>query len=233
MENDTREYPATIPSSLSLDLIDNHRITDPYYRDNFLKFYQYETKDATYSTSFTLPSATLTSYRQFLVFEGLDTYAEVRLNNLTILSAQNMFRRYQVPVTFKENNTLTVHFTSSAKMDLQHESEFDSLHGFRLPQNYSFTRKAAYQYGWDWGPRILTVGIWKEVSLLLYNHSQIEGLRLTHSPIGRQTTSLTVTLSAHLTHLDAQADYQLTLKAWKQSTKQYILDTSIRIESVS
>lgn len=59
------------------------------------------------------------------------------------------------------NNTLVVEFESSAKHDLRKEKDFYDEFGFSLPQNYSFSRKAAYQYGWDWGPRILTSGIWK------------------------------------------------------------------------
>ena len=48
IDNSSFKYPATIPSSLSLDLVDNGHINKPYYRDNFLAFYGYETKDATY-----------------------------------------------------------------------------------------------------------------------------------------------------------------------------------------
>ena len=57
IENDTRSFKAYIPSTLSLDLIDNGLIdSDPYYRDNFLKYYEYETKDASYHTNFYISS---------------------------------------------------------------------------------------------------------------------------------------------------------------------------------
>jgi beta-mannosidase len=80
-----------------------------------------------------------------------------------------MFRNYSVKVNFKANNSLTVNFTSSAKYDLQQEGKFINTNGFALPANYSFTRKAAYQYGWDWGPRVLTVGIWRPVNIVIYD----------------------------------------------------------------
>jgi beta-mannosidase len=54
-----------------------------------------------------------------LVFEGLDTHAEVYLNGEHILSAHNMFRRYEVAVELAQTNILIVNFTSSAKYDLQ------------------------------------------------------------------------------------------------------------------
>lgn len=91
----------------------------------------------------------------------MDTHAEVYLNGQHILSAHNMFRRFEVLVKFNRSNDLVVNFTSSVKHDLAQEKIFKEEYGFGLPQNYSFTRKAAYQYGWDWGPRILSVGIWK------------------------------------------------------------------------
>jgi beta-mannosidase len=59
------------------------------------------------------------SKHQYLIFEGLDTYADVYLNGERILSAENMFRRYELEVNFKANNTLVVNFTSSVKMDLK------------------------------------------------------------------------------------------------------------------
>jgi len=93
--------------------------SNPYYRDNFLKFYDYETKDASYQTIFNFSSTLLNYKYQYLVFEGLDTHAEVYLNGKHILSAHNMFRRYEVAVDLAQTNKLIVNFTSSAKYDLQ------------------------------------------------------------------------------------------------------------------
>ena len=128
-----------------------------------------------------------------------------------------MFRRFEVAVDLKAINTLVINFTSSGKKDLEKEAEFKEEYGFTLPQNYSFTRKAAYQYGWDWGPRILTLGIWKEVNILIYNHIKIENLRLTHTEIDQQTTTVTAKLTADLGHLDPSAEYLLTATVLKHS----------------
>jgi len=64
------------------------------------------------------------------------------------------------------------------------------MYGIHLPANYSFTRKAAYQYGWDWGPRVLSVGIWKEVNILIYNDTRINNLRFKHSNITKNIKSI-------------------------------------------
>jgi beta-mannosidase len=125
IESNPKEYPSITPSSLAWDLIDNKIVSnDPYFRDNFLQFYDYESKDAYYKTTFNVSATLINSQHQYLVFEGLDTHAEVYLNGQHILSAHNMFRRYEVDVKFKAVNELAVNFTSSVKYDLLKEKEF-------------------------------------------------------------------------------------------------------------
>lgn len=233
-EGSAREYPTTIPSSLAWDLIDNKIVSsDPYYRDNFLQFYQYETKDATYRTSFTINSNILASKHQYLVFEGLDTHAEVFLNGQHILSAHNMFRRYEVEVKFNRTNDLIVNFTASTKHDLQQEQVFKDTYGFRLPANYSFTRKAAYQYGWDWGPRILSVGIWKEVFAVLYNDTRLDNLRFTHSAINKTIKAINCQVGVDISHLDQLASYSLTLLVKRKANSLPIHSEVISIKSTT
>lgn len=76
IENNSKEYSSNSPSCLAWDLIDNKIVSnDPYFRDNFLQFYQYETKDAYYKTTFNISSNLINSQKQYLIFEGLDTHA--------------------------------------------------------------------------------------------------------------------------------------------------------------
>ena len=84
-----------------------------------------------------------------------------------------MFRQFEVNVTLEKLNNLTVKFYSASKHDLSQENAFVQKYGFNLPANYSFSRKAAYHYGWDWGPRVASMGIWKQVYLNCYNESRI------------------------------------------------------------
>lgn len=99
-----------------------------------------------------------------------------------------------------------------------------------MPQNYSFTRKASYQYGWDWGPRILTVGIWKDVNILIYNDSRIENLRLVHSEIDKKTTKITGSFSADVSHLDSKASYECEISLVKKSNKEVLAKGSVPIQ---
>ena len=99
---------------------------------------------------------------------GLDTHCDVYFNNEKVLTSRNMYVGHRLAVQLKEKNEIRIEFNSSANYDIQMAQKFREEQGFDLPQNFSFTRKAAYQYGWDWGPRILTVGIWKPVTVEIY-----------------------------------------------------------------
>ena len=108
------------------------------------------------------------SERTELVFEGLDTYANVYLNDSLVLTADNMFRTWVIDVSGILNdgeNQLKVHFISP----LNYHRETVKNAGYKLPsgnetgplQVSCYTRKAAYQFGWDFGPRFVTCGIWR------------------------------------------------------------------------
>ena len=110
-----------------------------------------------------------------LIFNGLDTYADVWLNGEKILHADNMFVKYQKEVKNilkKRGNELKVRFYPFDK-------QRDSLIGtypIRFPEKYAVMRKAAYQNGWDWAPRYLNMGIWKDVELRGWTGYKIENV---------------------------------------------------------
>lgn len=82
--------------------------------------------------------------------------------------------------------------------------------GFSLPANYSYTRKAAYQYGWDWGPRLLTVGIWKDAYIEAYNYTYLDNVQVRNSKVTRGIKQANLTVSTSL-ELDAAQNYTLTV----------------------
>ena len=105
-----------------------------------------------------------------LVFHGLDTYAEVRLNDRTILEADNMFRSWTVDVKKllrPGENTLEILFRSPLPPALEARAALPYVlpagNDRGDPPSRVFVRKAAYHYGWDWGPRFVTSGIWRPV----------------------------------------------------------------------
>ncbi len=108
-----------------------------------------------------------------LVFEGLDTFADVYLNEQAILHADNMFRRWRIPVkaVLKPGpNTLRVVFQSAVEKMLPYAKSLPyilpsiSTHNYGNEENIAtapFTRKALYNYGLGWGPRFVTEGNWR------------------------------------------------------------------------
>ena len=110
-----------------------------------------------------------------LIFNGLDTYADIWLNGQKILHSDNMFIRYEKDVKNllkKHDNELKVRFYP---FDAQRDSLINT-YPLKFPEKYAVMRKAAYQNGWDWAPRYLNIGIWKNVGLLGWNDLKIENI---------------------------------------------------------
>ena len=110
-----------------------------------------------------------------LIFNGLDTYADVWLNGEKILHSDNMFVRYEKDVKNplkKHDNELKVRFYP---FDAQRDSLIKT-YPLKFPEKYAVMRKAAYQNGWDWAPRYLNIGIWKNVELSGWNDIKINNI---------------------------------------------------------
>ncbi|MBF03265.1 MAG: beta-mannosidase [Flavobacterium sp.] len=167
---DTKNWlTATVPGTVHTDLLANYVIPDPFLETNEKNVQWVEKKDWEYKTSFFLSQSEMNFKNIDLQFDGLDTYASVFLNNQLILEANNMFRIWKIPVRkylLKGENILKVVF-KSAVIEEQHIAKKQSV---QLPTDERvYSRKAPYQYGWDWGPRLVTAGIWKDVKLHFWN----------------------------------------------------------------
>ena len=102
-----------------------------------------------------------------------------------------------------------------------------------MPANYSFTRKAAYQYGWDWGPRILTLGIWKPVKVFAYKNTRLENIRITNSPIRKLNDRIKIGLEVDVFDADTSSDYFLDFNIVKKSNNESIGKDQITIKPKS
>ena len=180
---DSAWYPARVPGVIHLDLMRNGIIENPFWQDNELKQRWIEDENWAYQTVLFASQELLENERVSLVFEGLDTYATVYVNDQEIISANNMFRSWEADVKsllLEGGNTVRVEFESP----IEHNRESVNQYKYALPSGnetndietkvYSFTRKAAYHFGWDWGPRFVTSGIWKPVKLESWNKAKIK-----------------------------------------------------------
>lgn len=169
-----------VPGTVHQDLIRHELLPNPFYGTNEQKIQWVENEDWEYKTSFILSEDQLKRDGAQLILEGLDTYADVYLNGSLLLKADNMFVGYTLPVKSvlrQGENLLHIYFHSPIKQTLpQYESN-----GFNYPADNDhhekhlsvFTRKAPYSYGWDWGIRMVTSGVWRPVSLRFYDVATI------------------------------------------------------------
>ncbi|MFD2822243.1 glycoside hydrolase family 2 protein [Lacinutrix iliipiscaria] len=168
---------AEVPGNVYSDLLKNGIIDDPFIKDNETTIQEFSEMDWEYKTNFKVDDRLLKMKHLELNFEGLDTYASVFLNDHLILKSNNAFRNFLVDVTsqLKSENELRIVFENTEKYESNEKSKLN----YSLPEgNRIFTRKAQFQYGWDWGPKLNTSGIWRPIKLKAWNDFKIEDIYL-------------------------------------------------------
>ncbi|MFW5753420.1 MAG: glycosyl hydrolase 2 galactose-binding domain-containing protein, partial [Marinilabiliaceae bacterium] len=210
--------PARVPGTVHQDLMDNDVIEDPHFRMNEDDVQWVEEEDWEYRTTFQVDDSLLQeSDVVALQFEGLDTYADVYVNDEKVLEANNMFRGWNVNV--KEyleggDNELRVYFHSPVEEGMKKLEALDypiPATNEQAPEDERtsvFTRKAPFHYGWDWGPRLVTSGIWRPVKLKAWNQAVIENVYVVTDEVDDEKAAL----SGHVTiNAEEAGTYQVNL----------------------
>ncbi|MFC0428667.1 beta-mannosidase [Chryseobacterium scophthalmum] len=183
---------ASVPGTVHLDLMNNKLIPDPYKDENEKKVQWVENEDWDYQTGFKISAKELENQNADLVFNGLDTFSEIYLNGKLLKKTDNMFRTWKIPVKNDlkiGNNILQIKFKSSVNVG----KDLAKKVPFTMPESpRSFVRKAQYQFGWDWGPRLVTAGIWKDVKLNFWNQAKIENIRIEQKALTKQRADLNI-----------------------------------------
>ena len=174
---ETKKLKATIPGIVHTDLYENKLIPDPFYGANEKKLQWIENENWEYESTFSLSEKEISNENIDLEFNGLDTYATVYINGKLVLEANNMFRKWIISAKNhlkKGKNHLKIVFLSAVKKGKEEAAKLTYI----LPEKERvFVRKAQYQFGWDWGPRFVTAGIWKKVQLKFWNSATIENIK--------------------------------------------------------
>jgi len=193
------------------DLLDAKRIPDPFLDRNERLVQWVGETDWEYECDFAhQPSDS--HARQDLVFEGLDTFASVYLNEQLILTSSNMFHRHRVNVTDKLRsgiNVLRITFRSALHEGRAIEAKHGKLRAFNGDSSRVHVRKAPYHYGWDWGPILLTCGPYREIHLESYSSMISDVFANPTVTEDLQRCTLDVSWSASLDH-DAVVDVTVT-----------------------
>lgn len=245
---DKQEWmPATVPGCVHTDLIRNKIIEDPFYRLNEHDVQWVDKKDWIYTTYINITAEQLQKDRIAITFEGLDTYTDVFLNERKIVSSDNMFRAWTKEVKKylkKGTNKLKIHFYSPINKGLAiydsypyevHSSandlaEIGDVEGAKRVS--PLIRKAQYHFGWDWGPRLVTSGIWKPITLRAWDDAKINDLHIIQQKVDNEEALLTAEFDIDAEHnsealieilVDEDVLFSNKIKTQK-GTQQYTVD---------
>jgi len=211
-------HSATVPGTIHTDLLSHNVIPDPFYRDNEQTVQWVSSQEWRYKTHFTKSDLSRYTHAE-LVFEGLDCIAMIYLNGKPLLHTagtnrtDNMFRKWIFPLdinTLEKNNELIITFLPS----VAYEEEMAQQWPYALPENRAFTRKAQYQSGWDWGPKLITCGIWKPVYIELWNEHRILDYQIYQKELTNEQAVLEIK-----TCLEINKSTDLTLSYFVNGTK--------------
>ncbi|MEU4625729.1 glycoside hydrolase family 2 protein [Actinoplanes sp. NPDC023801] len=167
------DLPASVPGCVHTDLLAGSRIPDPFLDDNEHAVAWVGRQDWTYSRDITWDGPDCD--RVDLVFEGLDTVARVELDGAVVGSTRNMHRTYRFDVT-GESGRLDVHLTS-AYTEAERVRDLLGQRPNAYPEPFQFIRKMAASFGWDWGPTLVTAGIWRPVRLEGWSTARLATVR--------------------------------------------------------
>ncbi|MFN8518161.1 MAG: glycoside hydrolase family 2 protein [Chloroflexota bacterium] len=170
--------PASVPGCVHTDLLAAGLLADPWVGLAESDQHWVGACDWTYRTMLpAVPSAA----RHDLLFEGLDTVAEVTLDGTRILATHDQHRAWRVDVTdllaSAGDHVLEVRFASPAEWAADREARLGAWpRAYPDPMNQ--IRKQASDFGWDWGPTLIGAGIWKPVSLVSWDVARFDEVRV-------------------------------------------------------
>ncbi len=200
---------ASVPGCVHTDLLAAGLIPDPFYRDNELEVRWIEREGWEYRRAYEVGPEVLERDHVEIVAEGLDTFAKVFVNGAKAGESENMFRtyRFEIKHLLKEgSNEIRIVFESP----VEREEILESRLRYKLPGGAPHIRKAPYQFGWDWGPRLVTSGIWRPLSVEAWSSVRIEDLQVAQEFLGKDRALLHV-VSDFLSDGEGDVEMEVTL----------------------
>ncbi len=206
----TEEWlPANIPGGAHTDLLALGRIPDPFVGDNEKHVQWVAEADWEYRFVFATAPELLPQPHIWLVCDGLDTLATVSLNGRSLAHTNNMFRQYRwdiKPLLQAEENDLRIVFDSPVRYAAVQQAIRPMPGVSQAIPGGPYLRKGPCQFGWDWGPQLPPIGIWKDIRLEGTSSARLVDVHLQQSHSDGQ-----VTVSAALT-LAGQTNEDLTAR---------------------
>jgi len=171
-----RWMKAAVPGTVHTDLMAAGKIADPFYRTNENDIQWIDRVRWIYRRTFVVSDVVLQEQAIELVADGLDTFAAIRINDSQVGSAFNMFigHRFDVKSSLHPGiNTIEIAFDSPTVRAKAIEQEHGRLR-VALESYRAYVRKAQYSFGWDWGPKLTTSGIWRPIRIEAYSGGRLK-----------------------------------------------------------
>ena len=175
---------AVVPGSVYNDLLQAGKMKDPFYRDNEYEILELSNFDYEYKRKFYVEKETLEHDVILLLCEGLDTLCEIFVNGISVLKADNMHRTYEIDIKsllVPKENIIHVIFRSPTEYCLKKNKEFFLENSSDAVPGISHIRKAHSMSGWDWGPKLPDMGIWRDISICGYDNARIDDVYITQN----------------------------------------------------
>ncbi|NLM96837.1 MAG: glycoside hydrolase family 2 protein [Halanaerobiaceae bacterium] len=198
-------FTASVPGCVHLDLLAEGFIDDPFFRDNEKELMWIGETDWDYSREFIIEKEILDHDKILLKCHGLDTLAVITVNEREIGRTDNMYRSLEFdlkPVLVEGKNYIKVHF--DAVMPYLREKEKErylpawSVGDHRLNSG-SWIRKQPSNFGWDWGPMMVTCGIWRDIEIIAFNKGRITDINILQDHSKKETVMLDIRTEVELT----------------------------------
>lgn len=174
-------HKGSVPGTVLTDMMDGGLIEDPYWRTNEYETRELSRSDYRYEREFEVPESFFREEEQCLVFEGLDTIADIYLNDELLLTVNDMHRTWRIDVKgkLKAVNRLAVAFHSPTAFIEKADREGDIFYASTgCMKGNGALRKAHYMFGWDWGPQLPDAGIFRSVYLSGFSIARLDDVRI-------------------------------------------------------
>lgn len=185
--------PAVVPGCIHTDLLRQGKIPDPHLRDNEREEAQWISDCAwDYERTFDVDPQWLEMDNVLLRCEGLDTLATVFVNGAEVGRADNFHRTWEFDVKNvlkKCRNTIRIHFASIIPFITQMDEEERRMPVWKQPggeHRYQWIRKPAAHFGWDWGPCLMTSGIFRDIKIIAFSTARIDEVIVNQTHAGGQ-----------------------------------------------
>ena len=180
-------YPCEIPCSAYQVLLREGVIPDPYRRENEWISTPVSERDFTFRRVFVPEESLLRAEKALLTFEGIDTLGRVFLNDVLLGKTDNMHRTWEFEVRdllHPGENRLRVELSSPLRYVREKQEKRPLTGSAETFPGYPHLRKAHCMFGWDWGPILPDLGLWRSVTLRPLDGGRVRGALFTQRHAG-------------------------------------------------